>query len=88
MSEKQCNECKYFHQHYILDSQRCATVHCGHCTYPRIKHRKPDAPACAYFERCAERDLPDRNQVISFLTTTFLEEILKLQLPPEVKGDA
>ena len=87
MLEKCCFQCTYFHQHYILDSQRCATVNCGHCTRPRIKHRKPDTPACEHFQECKGSDLPDRSLVIDFLTTTFLKEILKKSLPPEIKDD-
>ena len=88
MEKETCSLCAHFHQHYILDSQRCTTVNCGHCTKPRIKHRKPDAPACAYFAECTDRDLPDRSQVIHFLTTKFLEEVLKKPLPPEIREDA
>ena len=81
-----CSYCIHFYQHYILDSQRCTTVNCGHCTYPWIKACKPHSPACEHFEECAERDLPDREQVISFLTTEFPEAILKKPLPPEIVG--
>lgn len=87
MEKETCRFCTHFHQHYILDSQRCVTVNCGHCTHPRIKHRKPDTPACEYFQECTDMDLPDRSRVIDFLTTTFLEEILKKALPPEIKED-
>ena len=86
MKKPVCSYCIHFNQHYILDSQRCTTVNCGHCTYPRIKPRKPDSPACEHFEECTERDLPKREQVISFPTTEFLEAILKKPLPPEIAG--
>lgn len=87
MQPLQCSQCVYFHQHYILDSQRCATVHCGHCVQPRLKHRKPDSPACPHFELCTDRDLPDRSRVISYLTTDFLQELLRLHLPPEINDE-
>ena len=87
MKKDQCGRCVYFYQHYILDSPRCATVNCAHCVKPRIKHRKPDTPACEYFQECTDTDLPDRSRVIDFLTTIFLEEILKKVLPPEIKED-
>ena len=44
-------------------------------------------PACEYFQECTDTDLPDRSRVIDFLTTIFLEEILKKVLPPEIKED-
>jgi len=64
MNMLQCKHCIHFHQHYILSSHRCSTVHCGHCTKPRIKHRKPDAPACSHFQECRDKDLTDRSEVI------------------------
>lgn len=44
-----CHDCQHFHQHYIKDNEWCVSVCCGHCTYPRLKSRKPDTPACNHF---------------------------------------
>ena len=27
---------------------------CGHCVYPRLKHRKADTPACSHFREKAD----------------------------------
>lgn len=40
--EEVCSNCKHFHQHYGCgDGRICYPLNCGHCHYPRIKHRKP-----------------------------------------------
>ena len=87
MKEVTCRSCKFFLQHYIVDSRRCTTVNCGHCTYYRVKKRTPDMPACEHYSECAERHLPDRAEVIHYLTTDFLKGILKMALPPEIEED-
>ena len=56
--ENCCGACRHFHQHYVMDSQSCMKVCCGHCSYPRLKSRKPDTPACGNFAP-GERELPD-----------------------------
>ena len=80
-----CKNCEHLHQHYVLDKQSCTAVNCGHCSYPRLKHRKPNTPACTYYLPTDHtEDLPDRAAVINYLTTEMLEHILSLELPPEV----
>ena len=81
-----CKVCVYFRQHYILNEQRGTTVNCGHCIYPRIKHRSPESPACGHFEKREDPlSLPDQERVIDYLTTDVLRYILDLKLPPEIE---
>lgn len=50
MEEPQCKDCKHFRQHYVHFLElRYTPVPCGHCVYPRLKHRKPNTFACVYF---------------------------------------
>jgi len=50
MDDPQCKDCQYFRQHYVyFCGIRYVTVPCGHCIFPRLKHRKPDTFACVYF---------------------------------------
>lgn len=50
MTEPTCKSCKHFRQHYILfNTNRYDPIPCGHCVYPRLKHRKPGTPACTHF---------------------------------------
>ena len=46
MTEPCCKTCVHYFRHYILDRQRCTPIDCGHCGYPRIKHREPNHRAC------------------------------------------
>ena len=50
MTEPVCKTCTHYRQHYVLDEQRCTSVNCGNCTYPRLKHREPNATACLHYE--------------------------------------
>ena len=87
-TERICKNCVHYRRHYVLNRERCTPVNCGHCTYPRIKGRKPDHEACAHFEfQDNSGDLPDRQEVIDYLTTDFLREVLEKRLPPEVGRD-
>ena len=85
--KKVCRSCIHYRQHYILDSQRCSRVCCGHCVYPRIKHRSPENRACDYFKQCSSEDLPNRAETIDFLTKEVLQRILDMPLPPEITAD-
>lgn len=86
MNSDICKNCVHYRQHYILDEQRCASVNCGHCVYPRIKHREPHAKACSYYElRTMPNSLPDQDRVMHFLTTELLQYILSLDLPLDLK---
>lgn len=50
MHEPTCASCIHFRRHYIrFDEFRFTEVPCGHCVYPRLKHRRPDTPACVHF---------------------------------------
>lgn len=83
MKEETCKHCKYFYQHYVVDDMRRTPVNCGHCSKPRLKHRRPNTRACGNFrEREGDVPLPDRPRVIDFLTVDMLEYILSLKLPP------
>ena len=51
MAQHQCSTCNYYIQHYAkINHTGYRPVACGHCFYPRIKSRKPESPACEYFE--------------------------------------
>ena len=52
MNDPTCKDCQHFRQHYIhFLQQRYDAVPCGHCVYPRLKHRHPDTPACVHFQQ-------------------------------------
>ena len=37
-----CGDCKHFCQHYGRDERGYYPIACGHCTFPRVKHRVRD----------------------------------------------
>ncbi len=49
-----CENCKHYIQHYVRHGRGYIIVYCGHCRYPRLKHRKPDTPACAHYKQKEE----------------------------------
>lgn len=86
MDSQTCETCKHYIQHYYLDSQYAGAVWCGHCMLGRRPHKKPNAPACNnYVARTTEPKLPNRAGVIRYLTTDFLEKLLQMELPPEIR---
>lgn len=44
-----CSNCQHFVQHYVCFGGFTA-CNAGHCTYPRIKDRKPGQVGCDYFK--------------------------------------
>ena len=49
LQEKRCQDCKYFVQHYVKSGRGFTTTYYGHCGNPRLRDKKPDAPACHRF---------------------------------------
>ena len=91
MSEKKqeiCKNCAHYRRHYILHKDRATAVNCGHCIAVRLKKRKPDDIACEHYEYCDySADLPDRQEVVDYLTTDILKWIQEKEVPPVVERD-
>ena len=83
MEDKTCKDCVHFYQHYVITEDRCIRAYCGHCCYGRQKRRKPDCKACDGFTS-PPKPFPDREATVHYLTTTVLQKILELKLPPEM----
>lgn len=50
MENQTCQTCKYYYQHYVkYGKNHFISVDEGHCVHPRLKFRKPEAPACEKF---------------------------------------
>ena len=51
MEEPYCAQCIHYVPHYIKFGENLFDlIRCGHCTYPRKKHRDAYAKACANFQ--------------------------------------
>lgn len=46
-----CGSCKHFRQHYIKFGRSYRPLLYGHCTYPRLKNREVQAPACKHYAK-------------------------------------
>ena len=44
-----CVQCLHFRKHYVIVAGIYLEAMCGHCVYPRLKHRDFDTPACSHF---------------------------------------
>lgn len=45
--KKTCSSCRYFRQHYVRRGRnQFVPIPCGHCGNPRLRDKKPEAPAC------------------------------------------
>lgn len=84
MCQPNCSSCKYFCQHYTFDRKRIFRVYCGHCTYPKIKPKKPDAKICGNY---ISKE-PDEKAFVSkeYLSRALLDYITKLELLPEIQS--
>ena len=51
MQEPYCAQCVYYIPHYIKFGENLYDlIRCGHCTFPRKKHRDAYAKACPHFQ--------------------------------------
>ncbi len=82
MSEKYCQDCTHYLQHYGLNQNGLFRVYCGHCRLAWRKRKKPDSPACAQFTP----GIPDAENFVTkeYLTKELLQRVLSMELLPEI----
>jgi len=82
MDNHSCKTCAYYRQHYALDQRKIFRVYCGHCTYQKVKTKKPDAKACEHYllSEAVEKGFATKE----YLSKSLLEYMLKLELLPEI----
>lgn len=53
-----CLSCEHFRQHYTRNPETLCYmwVNCGHCTFPRLKHRKP-YDVCEHYKAMDKMDV-------------------------------
>ena len=51
--QKVCCTCAHYAQHYRKSNRGYSPVDCGHCSFPRVKNRKPDQ-TCEYWKPIGE----------------------------------
>lgn len=82
MGEITCNSCLYYRQHYVLDQRKILRIYCGHCTYARIKTKRPNSKVCEHYVYTS----PDETAFVTkeYLSKKLLEYMLSLELLPEI----
>lgn len=50
MEDPVCRDCVHFLQHYVASGKGFTRAACGHCVYPRLKHRQPHTLACVHYK--------------------------------------
>ena len=77
-----CKTCAHYRQHYTFDQRKIFQVYCGHCTYRKVKTKRPDSKACENYlpAESAEKAFATRE----YLSKALLEYMLGLELLPEI----
>lgn len=82
MEKKICKNCAHYCQHYGLNQRKFYLVYCGHCTFSKVRNKRPDATACGDF-------IPGEPDEAAFagkeyLSKEMLQYFLNLELLPEI----
>ena len=72
----------HYRQHYTFDQRKIFRVYCGHCTYLKVRTKRPDAKICKNYIQAD----PDETHFVTkeYLSKALLEYLLKLELLPEI----
>lgn len=83
MNQNTCESCSHYIQHYTFDDQRFVRICCGHCTYGRVRVKKPDAKICENYIQAKSAAKPFATK--EYLTKKLLDYVLRLELTPEIE---
>ena len=82
MDNNFCKTCAHYRQHYTFDQHKIFRVYCGHCTYQKVKKKRPDAKACEDYLLSESQEKAFATK--EYLSKALLEYMLKLDLLPEI----
>lgn len=82
MDNNFCKTCAHYRQHYTFDQHKIFRVYCGHCTYQKVKTKRPDAKACEDYLLSESQEKAFATK--EYLSKALLEYMLKLDLLPEI----
>jgi len=85
MNYKHCSDCRYYLQHYTFNERKLFRVYCGHCTFPKVKRKQPDAMACENFVSGSVQK--DAFVSKEYLSKELLHYVLKLELLPDIEKE-
>ena len=83
MDDKTCKTCTRFHQHYILSEGRIIRVFCGHCTFPKIRTKRPFNKACENYSYAP----PDEDAFADqkYLTKEMIRNLFRMEFLPPIE---
>lgn len=85
MNNRMCKNCRYYRQHYTLDSRKIFRINCGHCTFSNPRRKRPDTVACEnYVSRSVETNAFASKE---YLSKELLKYVLELELLPDITDD-
>ena len=82
MGSETCKTCSHYRQHYTFDKRKIFQVYCGHCTYQKMKRKKPDCKACEHHTLAEEAEAAFATR--EYLSKELLDYMLRLELLPEI----
>jgi len=82
MDNNFCKTCAHYRQHYTFDQHKIFRIYCGHCTYQKVKTKRPDAKACEDYLLSESQEKAFATK--EYLSKALLEYMLKLDLLPEI----
>ncbi len=83
MTNETCATCKHFHQHYSLKDGILTRVYCGHCTFPRVKHKRPCNKTCPHYVRgTADEEIYATKK---YLTREMIRQLFNMEFFPFAK---
>ena len=86
LNNEQCKNCQHYLRHYTLDNRKIFRVYCGHCTFPRARHKRQDAKACENFVPGTAQE--DAFVSKEYLSKELLQYLLNLELLPKIEDKA
>ena len=69
MKNLNCKNCSHYIQHYGLNGKGFFRLNCGHCTFTRAGHKRPEQKACESF-------IPGESQENAFASQEYLSKAL------------
>ncbi len=83
MNIQRCSDCHYYLRHYTFDRRKIFRVHCGHCTFNKVRRKQPDSTACENFMPST----PQEDAFVSkeYLSKELLQYLLNLELLPKIE---
>ena len=85
MEDQRCRNCNFFIQHYALKDGQLFRVHCGHCTFSRVRRKQPDTSVCENYKPGGANE--DAFVTKEYLCKELLSYVLNMELLPDIQDE-